>query len=797
MNSEDAIDAVAAGRAVLFAGAGFSLGAKAGADEIPSAKDLGALMMTAIKSDERPDYTLAAELFVANKDESALQDFLREALTATSVTKAQEAISSQPWRKIYTTNFDNVIELARKNVGLTYDSLTPKDRPPAAGQRMPIVHLHGYIGESAADQHGIDLARSKLVSPAIQRTTWPTQLQVDIEAASAIFIVGYSISDFHIAQLIKSTANVRNKTFIVIEENPSHALSAYLSRFGTVMPIGLENLSARISSAARDNTSNLATSEISCFELFDPSEPSRVPTTEDTIALLLNGIFDDAAYSGGQIEGAPPYSFARRRASQLASSNANQATTVVLQSRIGNGKTMCLRQIERELTASGVEVWQAKYPLPTIIAELDIIRATRKRRAYVFDITDGFEAAISNVSQNLLAGDVLVVTTRLVDAGGDESPIRRMLPGGFVRYDLNTLSEEEIVQIERWISYYGLWGNTAGSSQASRVRHIREQCGREIRSVVISLFQHGSLEERIKQGLRDIEAAEEGVRIAFACLLIARFGNCPLDFFDVSELADVEPYATMATLAQVGGGEFVEVRTGDFDIRSPILAEFLLARCLPVELVFSAIVTMIDALTTLQGADWRYEESLPSLMKFSIISKIFPDTGRRKFVVPLYEHLLRHRMVRSNPHFWLQFAMARLEMGEFELTQKCLENAYTEARKRGSSYRLYMLDNQKVKFLLKSRMSSDAYDDKAAAFSEAVTLFATQVRSVQGGIDVHVLRLVEPLIQYRELFKSLIPKDVSDRLQRDLSELGRRVRSAGDMNSSTAEEQRLLALLPR
>lgn len=563
------------------------------------------------------------------------------------------------------------------------------------------------------------------------------------------------------------------------------------------MPIGLAELGRRLRASNSEEQIEYAPSQITCFEQFFLPEHAKTPTTEETVSLLLNGFFDDSAYMGSRLAGAPPYALTRRRAASLATSSTEQPITVVLQSRIGNGKTLCLREMQQELCMNGASVWVAKHPLPAIYAELDTIRQSPKRNAFIFDTTDGFESAIQNVNQSLTAGDVLVVCTRLADAQSDSSPIKRMLPSGYIRYELNVLSEEEIPKLESWISYYGLWGDVAGNTPSARIRYIRDQCGREMRSVIISLFQHGSLEERIKQGLRDIEGSERDIRVAFASLLVARFAGCPLDFFDLCELVDVEPYATREALSMVGGGEFVEITTGDFDIRSPVLAEFLLSRCLPPQTAFDAITTMIDVLTGFVGADWRYEESLPLLMKYSIIAKIFPDTTRRDFIVPFYEHLLRHKTVKTNPHYWLQFAMARMERAEFDIVQKCLENAYIEARKRGPTYKTYMLDNQKIKFLLKSRSKSDNYPDKHEAFAESIKLFSSQVKGIKAGVDVHVLRLVEPLNQYQEQFGATIGKDLKDFLRKEMIELRRRVDFAGGSEAATSEEQRLIALLPR
>jgi tetratricopeptide (TPR) repeat protein len=73
-------------------------------------------------------------------------------------------------------------------------------------------------------------------------------------------------------------------------------------------------------------------------------------------------------------------------------------------------------------------------------------------------------------------------------------------------------------------------------------------------------------------------------------------------------------------------------------------------------------------------------EIYKSLLKFSFIARTLPEDTRTQMLIRYYEQLkIRIDRLGYTPHFWLQYAMARIAIDDFPGAQNCLDTAYAKA----------------------------------------------------------------------------------------------------------------------
>src|SRR5262245_32426206 len=108
-----AIEHAINGNAVLFLGAGYSREATAvNGSNLPTGNRLAVDLMTACGNpDSTADLRVASSYFQKQKGKNALVELLSNAFTASSTTPAQALISQVRWKRIYTTNYDDVVEV--------------------------------------------------------------------------------------------------------------------------------------------------------------------------------------------------------------------------------------------------------------------------------------------------------------------------------------------------------------------------------------------------------------------------------------------------------------------------------------------------------------------------------------------------------------------------------------------------------------------------------------------------------------------------------------------------------------
>jgi len=69
----------------------------------------------------------AAEEYIAINGKDKLIDELQNEFTAKVITSSQSTVASVPWKRIYTTNYDNVIEKAYEESGRKLVPVTISD----------------------------------------------------------------------------------------------------------------------------------------------------------------------------------------------------------------------------------------------------------------------------------------------------------------------------------------------------------------------------------------------------------------------------------------------------------------------------------------------------------------------------------------------------------------------------------------------------------------------------------------------------------------------------------------------
>jgi hypothetical protein len=164
---------------LLFVGAGFSAGAMRCTDNneklpIPAGYDLSQIMKNAL-SEESNDLGELADLYQEQFGDNGLFHLLKSLYVASEVNEAQKSICRYPWKEIYTTNFDNVLELCCAQQGIKFSTYTPLRRPIDVDHKsLPIIHINGFVPGSNFNDFlkEIKLTNIQYFSDDFSRSAW-------------------------------------------------------------------------------------------------------------------------------------------------------------------------------------------------------------------------------------------------------------------------------------------------------------------------------------------------------------------------------------------------------------------------------------------------------------------------------------------------------------------------------------------------------------------------------------------------------------------------------------------------
>ena len=232
---------------VLFLGSGFSRSARNIQGRNPPTggelKERFAKLLGAAPD----DYDLPTLADAVNADpQVSLRDLLYETFTVAQLADGQKDVLGRPWMRIYTTNYDDSIELFYHRTDRKAPSFSYHDAKP---RRMPngtVIHLHGMIRD-ITDGNVLDqliLSEEAYVRQHFERSPWYDEFVRDLKVCSACYFVGYSLKDYHISAILMQSPGLREKTFFITGPVPDPISARTMERYGTVMPIGMDARSA-------------------------------------------------------------------------------------------------------------------------------------------------------------------------------------------------------------------------------------------------------------------------------------------------------------------------------------------------------------------------------------------------------------------------------------------------------------------------------------------------------------------------------------------------------------------------
>src|SRR5262249_30249485 len=154
------------------------------------------------------------------------------------------------WHRIYTTNYDDIVENVRRDLGRNTSSYSRTDDLPWNFESDSIVHLHGSVTKISEENLMAELVlgEAAYVNEYLTRSPWYTQFQADIRYCSNLFIVGYSLSDFHISALLLGTPGLAEKTFFIQGPKIDERFKRKTEAYGKTLNIGVDGFAKQLTS---------------------------------------------------------------------------------------------------------------------------------------------------------------------------------------------------------------------------------------------------------------------------------------------------------------------------------------------------------------------------------------------------------------------------------------------------------------------------------------------------------------------------------------------------------------------
>lgn len=712
MKIEQAIMHAIDGNAVLFLGSGFSADAiSLSGEKFPTSKILAKQLSNLCSfEDEIDDLMIASNAYIKKYGEVSLINLLEQKFTVRDTASKHDKLPEIPWKSIFTTNYDDIVEVVFRKKNIRIKPLTiDMDSHEYTSKKNTCIHINGYIGTltSSSLKSSFKLTNYSYLTEEFSKSNWSFIFRKEVEEAKTVIFIGYSMYDIDIARILFADKALKEKTIFIEREglNQESYQFSTQNELGTIYPIGLNSFWDKFDKINFNYEKKDDKDILFSLTKYEPKLLETPSTDNDYWALILKGDYDvNLVYSS--ILSKSSYYTNRKESIEISELILANKRAIFVLGDLGNGKTMVMLGAATNLLRHGYEVYFLNDSNEFHFDDISII--CKKDKPIVIFIENYIRhldalkilllRAQSNIKIICSARSVIheVNTYRLDEIFHDSE---------YYEIYVDKLKNEEIEIISDTLTSYKVWGKHDSWSKERKIKHIKNECKQEFSSLLIDIASSPDIQERYSSIFSVFKDKSEVGNIFLTAATLSMLGYEPSSS-TISELTnsrfvytnEFKSNAAVLQMASLGGGAVVP--------RSSVIAKYSMTH-------FSDATAVVDNLVkiTVRAHELGQSNNLfgrhyfniyRDLVTFSVLKPMIPLTKNRESLIRFYEAMKELNAAKTHPHFWLQYAIARLSMETIEDAQKAkhyLDAAYAHANRR-ENYHTKHLDNVLARYHL-------------------------------------------------------------------------------------------------
>ena len=700
------------GNGILFCGAGFTAEClNFGPDPtIGTASHLLSVFNDELAKQGEPgsyrNIRNAADAFKASFGEAELMNLLIDRFDIQNVSTDIVDVLRFPWARIYTTNYDNGIEHALRSASRQHISINNLDSPIELTGSLPVIHLHGFIGKWNLENFGKSCilgAESYHRLDAI--SSWLDVFRRDVERAELVVFVGFSADDFHLNDVLFNARGTNHKVFFINrpEAEPDPDVRMTQERFGESYYIGRLGLAGTISRVLQSSRPQEPT--LANFRRYERPDPEEgVPRVDEIDELFIYGRVNHRQVARDAELGRSDYHVRRSAVDEILVALEGKTRVLLLLGDICDGKTLVLGNVCNELSINR-PVFCLFQPYEDTLDEVSRILHAYPRAALI--IENCFELRADRLIQLARTFDgsdgVLLLSSRHISAEAETRPVQRLREcQDFREYSMGPLTDEEMDALIPLVDQIAGWRELPAQGWGSKKDFIVRECSKSLPRFLLRLLRSKYVRQRYREEYNKTAGLSERERTAvIVALYVAHIGHpAPLGF--LSNALQMDVGGMIDRLEKGQEGLRLLSRQGHYVHTVPSIgATNILEHIISDRDIVDSIVAILQHLADSRRDNDFERYMFAQMMRYSILRSVVTDRAQ---INRFFDNISKHTYLRTRVLFWLQWHMAKADVGEFVEAEKYLEQGYAEAtneeRRTGRNYNRRQLDDRKAKFLM-------------------------------------------------------------------------------------------------
>lgn len=761
MDLEKIYQAIVDGKALLITGSGAHIGALTpDGMEFPSGIDLAKAIYLScgITNPENPyDLQDAADTFLEEKSENKFIVELKKMLLVGKIFPEHKNLYSQPWQRVYTTNYDDVPMLATKDEISTLVPITLKKKVRESEDEIKYcVYINGYIGkldEQALQSEFRLSGKSYVAADALDNSEFGVVFADDIETVDCVVIVGLSLEyDLDLKRFIYNQ-NVIDKTVFIEKKGITEDKERKLKRMGKVYPMGMECFVQGLMDFRNTHVPNQVVPNTYIYRSFIKNQEKKIwkkATVREVYNLFMMGQYSDALWH--REKGRYESIVYRKALKEVIDALCSGCRVIYIHANLGNGKTIFIESLKYQIQKRDYQIFTLKEFYQNITAkEIKYIAELPGKKIIIVEnyynylnVLEKFSLYSLENIQFVLSARTVLYDTRIMEANEH----LRVEEGQSTIIDLNKLVGAEIAGISSILSANGLWGTLSNLSETEKRKYL---CGKktgnaEFQGILVDVIQSTEMKQKIKDIVSCIKNVSDSYYETLILALLIKIMSLNINVDEVNKIMGINIATDARFVHDKNVLEILDFSSGktEFRIKSAVTSNMILKELDCNETIIKVLVLTAKYANRYHGIN-RYENVLKNIISYSHVQTFLLKSGQKEaFLFNYYDSLKELEYYKENTFFWLQYAIACSNIGSFDLAQTYLDSAYSFFY--DSKYTVpFQVDTQQARLYI-LRIEEDSNCDVADLFEKAHLLLMKPVVSSKDN-EAKQIRLLKYYVQ--------------------------------------------------
>lgn len=692
MNYESIYQEILNEEAVLFIGAGFSVGNKSISGQFKTGKQLANYLCDKVGVIKTDNLNIACSKYLKTFSvrEDGIKSLISELTNEFStkyICKTHEWILGLPWKRIYTTNYDDLIERASEKLTPKRNTINILKRSKTKKVANSIIHINGYIHDFEQSNENVDfddyfkITHESFFKDAFLSSDWKSIFIDDLYEAKKVIFLGYSLEyDFNLQSMIIDEAKDKCIFIDYSEKNEDSSDKAYrFSALGQWSFEGVESFSKHLQEY-KENIFGHVFKKNTAFEKISPEKYSYSElgsvTGNDVFKFFVLGNFQEKFINAKD-------KVVINRANKIdevqKKCRKSSIRTLIIHSKLGNGKSIFKHSLMNRLTQN-IPVYEL-ISTENIYNEIEKIEEETNSYQEYYVIIDDFGEYMNKM--NILFKKIssrckiiLLVRTSIKDNLCNQLFKQNILkPEEIEEVDLNKLNDDELKSVYDIFNTYGYWGNLKSIKMDEQIRYYENKCKREISNLSYFILDSDVIKQKIYDIMGEVKKRSiiENFLIADA---IASKINIKLNLLQILQVLDIDNNLFFRLIKSPLLTDIFDVNGKKVKILSPIFSDYLLKK-FDDDSILKIGAKIYNNCAKIVSDDTKYSisKNLVSRSNLKLITHCNNDV-LDDLAISFYDNLRESKTSKENPFYWLQYAISMLNKGRFTEAKIFFENAY-------------------------------------------------------------------------------------------------------------------------